>query len=278
MSFEESIIKVSFHMLQGIKLLISSFINVFYYLEFSSSLLGQVILLMTEINAAELNAYQLFSCLTIEQCSMLLDRHFVSTHPAEQVFLMEEEWEKTIFVLLSGLAKVRTYTADGIEVVMSVLGTNDLFGEMAALDDSPRSADVVALTPCRVLKLRSSPFETLLHKEVAFALTIAKLEASRLRDLNLRFALHTSDATSRILNSLAYLARKSSINNDSLAFIPPLAQKELGVLSGSSRETTSRVINKLKNREILEDNKGSLRITSLEPLIKRSLIPVDNYK
>ena len=229
---------------------------------------------MTQISAEELNAHQLFSCLEIEQCSILLDRHFVSKHTTEQIFMMEEDWEKTIFVLLSGLAKVRTFTSDGVEVVLSLIGINDLFGEMAALDVVPRSADVVALTPGSVLKLRALPFETLLCKDPAFALTIAKLEASRLRDLNLRFALQTSDATTRVLNSIAYLARKSSNNNDSLAIIPPLAQSEIGVLAGLSRETTSRVINKLRKRELLDDINGSLRITSIEPLRKRGLIAI----
>jgi len=229
---------------------------------------------MTKISAEELNAHKLFSCLEIEQCSILLDRHFVSTHNTEQTFLMEEDWEKTIFVLLSGLAKVRTFTSDGVEVVLSLIGTNDLFGEMAALDVVPRSADVVALTPGRVLKLRAVPFETLLCKNPSFALTIAKLEASRLRDLNQRFALQTSDATTRVLNSIAYLARKSSNKNDSLAIIPPLAQSEIGVLAGLSRETTSRVINKLRKRELLDDINGSLRITSIEPLRKRGLITI----
>ena len=56
---------------------------------------------------------------------------------------------------LSGIAKVRTYTADGEEVVMSLLGEGEVFGEMAALDGAPRSADVVALTPVRCLLLEA---------------------------------------------------------------------------------------------------------------------------
>jgi len=157
--------------------------------------------------------------------------------------------------------------------VMSVLGAGDVFGEMAVLDAAPRSADVVALTPVRLLKLRAAPFVALLGKEVGFALALAQLEASRLRDLNQRFAIQTSDATTRLLNALAYLARKSSVADDSKGEIPSLAQKELGLMAGLSRETASRILSKLRSRGVLEEVDGCLRLLDLQPLIKRGLLP-----
>lgn len=172
------------------------------------------------------------------------------------------------------MAKVRSYTADGDEVVMSVLGEGDLFGEMAVLDAAPRSADVVALTPVKLLKMRASPFVTLLRKEVGFAIALAQLEASRLRDLNQRFAIQTSDATTRLLNALAYLARKSSSADDPKVAIPSLAQRELGLMAGLSRETASRTLSKLRSRGTLEEVEGCLRLVDLQPLVKRGLLPL----
>ena len=151
----------------------------------------------------------LFSDLAIEQLEQLLDRHRETTHQAEQLIVMEQDWGESLFLLRSGLAKVRTYTADGDEVVMSLLGSGDVFGEMAALDGAVRSADVVALTPLHLVKLRAAPFASLLQREAGFALALARLEASRLRDLNQRFALQSADATTRLLDTLAYLARKT---------------------------------------------------------------------
>ena len=145
----------------------------------------------------DLKALALFESLGDEQLDQLLDRHRESTHQADQVIVMEQDWGESLFLLCDGLAKVRTYTADGDEVVMSLLGAGDVFGEMAALDGEARSADVVALVPLRLIKLRVTPFATLLEKQASFALALAKLEASRLRDLNRRFALQTADATTR---------------------------------------------------------------------------------
>ncbi|HGY5536602.1 MAG: Crp/Fnr family transcriptional regulator [Prochlorococcus sp.] len=228
---------------------------------------------MTVFSAEQLQALQLFSAIKLDYCVQLLDRHLEASYGAEQVFVMEQDWGETVFLLCSGMAKVRTYTADGDEVVMSVLGAGDVFGEMAVLDAAPRSADVVALTPVRLLKLRAAPFVALLGKEVGFALALAQLEASRLRDLNQRFAIQTSDATTRLLNALAYLARKSSVADDSKGEIPSLAQKELGLMAGLSRETASRILSKLRSRGVLEEVDGCLRLLDLQPLIKRGLLP-----
>ena len=174
----------------------------------------------------------LFSELEESHLDLLLDRHRETGYQAEQVIVMEQDWGESIFLLHRGLAKVRTYTADGDEVVMSLLGAGDVFGEMVALDGSVRSADVVALTPLQLVKLRVPPFKSLLQENTVFALALARLQVSRLRDLNRRFALQTGDATTRLLDALAYLARKSSVSNDPQALIPALPQRELALLAG----------------------------------------------
>ena len=220
----------------------------------------------------DLKSIDLFKSLNEEQVDQILDRHRESSHQADQVIVMEQDWGESLFLLCDGLAKVRSYTADGDEVVMSLLGVGDVFGEMAALDGGMRSADVVALTPLRLVKLRVPPFTALLEREALFALSLARLEASRLRDLNRRFALQTADATTRLLDSLAYLARKSSVQNDPEASIPPLAQLEIALIAGLARETASRTLSKLRNRGTVMEDNGRLRLADLKPLEKRGLL------
>ena len=214
----------------------------------------------------------LFACLTVEQLTLLLDRHRVISHQLDQVIVMEQDWGESLFLIRDGLAKVRTYTADGDEVVMSLLGPGDLFGEMAALDGASRSADVVALTPLHLIKMRLAPFASLLGQLAPFALALARLEASRLRDLNQRFALQSADATTRLLDALAYLARKSSGGEDLQTELLPLAQREIALLAGLARETASRTLSKLRSRETITEQNGRLRLADLKPLLKRGLI------
>lgn len=229
---------------------------------------------MPSLSVSSLSEMQLFKSLGEEQLVQLLDRHRESSHQTDQLIVMEQDWGESLFLLRSGLAKVRSYTADGDEVVMSVLGEGDVFGEMAALDGASRSADVVALTSLRLVKLRAAPFSALLEKQPGFALALARLEASRLRDLNQRFALQSADATTRLLDALAYLARKSSTASDPQASIPVLAQREIALIAGLARETASRTLSKLRTRgtvALAED--GSLAIADLDPLVRRGLLP-----
>ena len=60
----------------------------------------------------------LFQDLETAQLDQLLDRHRQTTHQVEQLIVMEQDWGESVFLLRSGLAKVRTYTADGDEVVI----------------------------------------------------------------------------------------------------------------------------------------------------------------
>jgi CRP-like cAMP-binding protein len=227
---------------------------------------------MSALTPEDLGAMPLFADLAEEQQTVLLDRHRETSHQADQVIVMEQDWGESLFLIRTGLAKVRTYTADGDEVIMSLLGPGDVFGEMAALDGASRSADVVALTSLSLIKMRSAPFAALLGQQAAFALALARLEAGRLRDLNQRFALQSADATTRLLDALAYLARKSSVGQDPQAEIPPLAQREIALLAGLSRETASRTLSKLRNRGTVAEANGRLYLADLKPLEKRGLI------
>ena len=233
---------------------------------------------MAGMTPEQLQAFPLYASLNLDQCAQLLDRHIETSHAAEQVIVMEQDWGESLFLLRSGMAKVRTYTTDGDEVVMALLGPGDTFGEMAALDGASRSADVVALTPLTVLKMRAAAFSALLHQQASFALALARLESSRLRDMNRRLSLQRADAAIRLLDALAYLARCSSPQHDPQAPIPALAQREMGVLAGLARETASRTLSKLRRRGTVDDRDGLLRIVDLQPLIKRGLITPPEQK
>ena len=65
----------------------------------------------------DLKSIDLFKSLNEEQVDQILDRHRESSHQADQVIVMEQDWGESLFLFCDGLAKVRSYTADGDEVV-----------------------------------------------------------------------------------------------------------------------------------------------------------------
>jgi len=62
-------------------------------------------------------------------------------HPANQVLLLENDWGSSVYFILDGWVKIRTYNLDGKEITLNILGRGELFGEMAPLDEVPRSTE-----------------------------------------------------------------------------------------------------------------------------------------
>ena len=61
------------------------------------------------------------------------------------------------------------------------LGPGGVFGEIALIDNGPRSADVVALTDCRVVPVDEDWFKFLVQQTPFFSLQIMRVMADRLR-------------------------------------------------------------------------------------------------
>lgn len=220
----------------------------------------------------QLQSFELFRNLEPADLDKILERHFCISISEDQVLVQESDWGETLFLILDGIAKARCFSPDGEEVVLSLLGAEDVFGEMALLDEEPRSADVIALTPLSYVKLSGSCFRRLMLSRGALAIGIARLQARRLRAMNRRFAVHAADATTRLLNALIELASCSGKHGDPMSMMPLLAQKELAAIAGLSRETTSRTLSKLKEKGLLEINESSMRLLSREQLERRCLL------
>ena len=227
---------------------------------------------MTMLQSDELTEIPIFSALTSEERSEICSKHMLAKHAPGQSFLLENDWGNNLFLMLSGVAKVRTFADEGEELVLCLLGKHEIFGEMALLDGGGRSADVVSLTDSILVKFPGLPVVRALQSNNDFALAMARLEAKRLRDLNKRFVLQSSDATTRLLASLAYVASKFSQECSPLAEIPGLAQREVAAIAGLARETASRTFSKLRQRNIIESSGSGMRIISIEALQKRGLI------
>ncbi|MEB3156073.1 MAG: Crp/Fnr family transcriptional regulator [Cyanobacteriota bacterium] len=226
------------------------------------------------IQPDELNQVPLFAGLDDEQRRMIIEHHRLLNLDKDQHVILEQEESQGLFVLRSGLLKVRCMDFNGEESVLALLGPGEVCGEMASLSPmGVRSADVITLTPCSLLLLRATPFITLLREDSRLALALARLQAQRLCELHHRFRLLSADASTRMLATLADLAKKTGPGATAATPIPPLPHRELATLSGLARETASRILSHLrKNGVLIETSDGGLQISDLQPLRRRGLI------
>lgn len=182
------------------------------------------------------------------------------SHPANQVILLENDWGSSVYFILNGWVKIRTYNLDGKEVTLNILGKGELFGEMAPLDEVPRSTDVITLAPTVIGNMPAQDFVNLLHTEPQSGIRLAQLMARRLRQVNRRLRLRESDSTSRVADILLFLADGQGKKVSTGTEIPNLPHRELSSLSGLARETVTRVLSKLEKKGLILRDRDILTI------------------
>lgn len=182
------------------------------------------------------------------------------SHPANQVILLENDWGSSVYFILNGWVKIRTYNLEGKEVTLNILGKGELFGEMAPLDEVPRSTDVITLAPTTIGNMPAQDFVQLLNAEPQAGIRLSKLMARRLRQVNRRLRLRESDSTSRVADILLFLADGQGKRTETGTEIPNLPHRELSSLSGLARETVTRVLSKLEKKGLIVRDRETLCI------------------
>jgi CRP/FNR family transcriptional regulator, cyclic AMP receptor protein len=195
--------------------------------------------------------------------------HLVTrTHPANQVILLENDWGGSVYFIMDGWVKIRTYNLDGKEVTLNIIGRGELFGEMTALDEVPRSTDVITLAPTTIASIPAQDFVTLLETEPLAGIKLAQLMARRLRQVNRRLRLRESDSQSRVADTLLFLAEGQGKQGNTGTEIPNLPHRELSSLSGLARETVTRVLTKLEKKGLIVRDHDRIHIPDWSALEK----------
>jgi CRP/FNR family transcriptional regulator, cyclic AMP receptor protein len=160
----------------------------------------------------------------------------------------------SLFVIASGKVKVVLYGESGREVILSVLKEGDFFGEMALLDNQPRSANVRAMEPCKALMLSREPFHAVLRSGPHVAIPILAEMSRRLRRADDAIGnLALLDVYGRVARFLLDLAKTGGNQTEGGSEIKDRpTQQHIAAMVGTSRETVSRALNEFQRRGLIE--------------------------
>ena len=102
----------------------------------------------------------------------------------DETIIERGQTNQDVYFLLAGRAHVLNFSSSGRAVAFASLGPGQYFGELAAIDGRPRSANVVAATPCRAASLSAREFRLLVasYPDIAFALLKGLAEVVRSGD------------------------------------------------------------------------------------------------
>ena len=211
-----------------------------------------------KINPAVLKSVPLFAAFTDQQIKTLLS-YVQHRSYARNVYVMQAGDETdSIYVLLSGKAKVLINDEQGHEVILGYMGAQDFFGEMGILDDQPRSASVYTLEACEMLRLSKDGFMSCLKENTEVAMLVIRNLVRSLRAADRKIeSLALVDVSGRVARILLDIAEE--IDGRLVVQRTP-AKQDIARQIGASREMVSRVVKDLEQRGLLRAERRSMVI------------------
>ena len=191
--------------------------------------------------------FPLFNAASPETLDWLLSITVEHEYPAERAVLMEDAWGNAVYFVESGWVKVRRHVGDDF-VTLAILGRGDFFGEMAILDESPRSTDVVALSPVKLLSISAQRFIQTLFKDSQLHHRMLQLMVRRLRQTNFRFQLRHQPPAIKLANTLVALGENYGTPSEYGTEIFNIPLKDLAEVSDITVDETAKIMEKLNSK------------------------------
>lgn len=210
---------------------------------------------------------ELFSHLTAEQLEQLALQARELSFRKHAVIMNEGDPGESMYIVKGGTVKVFVSDEDGHELVLYEQGPGAAIGDIALLDNEPRSASVMALEACTVLSIGKQAFLDCLMQSPETAINIIRSLTARLRDAtegSRRLAL--DNVYRRLADKLHELAGiDPAVGVDTESAQPPhlpkkYSHQELGNMIGASREMVGKIMAELVKGEYVEVRDGRLHL------------------
>lgn len=181
---------------------------------------------------------------------------------SEEVLFLKGDPADALYAVRRGQIRIATGTNAGRRLTLNLLGSGDVFGEVALLDGRPRTADAVATEPTELFMVRRRDFIDLLAHQPNVAVGIIELLCQRIRWMSDRME------ESVLLPLHARLARRLIALGEDYGAEIQVSQEELAIFIGSTRESVNRQLQEWKRKGLVEIGRGRIRLLNragLEP-------------
>ena len=159
-----------------------------------------------------LNNIPIFKDLDAEELEAVSESCTPRNYPKNSMIILEEEFGDIVFIIITGTVKITRVNDEGKEVILSLLGPGEIFGEMAILDGEARSANALAQENCELIAIQRNEFLRLLRRNFKISFALMGELAKRLRKSDQQIeALSLSDAEHRIGVSILNLAEDMGV-------------------------------------------------------------------
>lgn len=209
----------------------------------------------------------LFKDLTDEERAKVEQRcNWHDYAPHEQIIDFQDD-SQDVYFITRGVARVVNYSISGREIAFDDLQEGSVFGEFAAVDGEPRSANVIAIVPTTVGMMHPTTFLEVLKEHPAVSLTLmrrltqmVRLSVERIMDLS------TLGANNRVYAELLRIAKPEPDSPRTARIEPIPIHADLASRVSTTRETVARVLSDLSRKGLAKRTGNVLILTNTDRL------------
>ena len=198
----------------------------------------------------------LFSALADQQLEVLARMAVTKNYAKDETILHEDDvTNQSFFIIAKGQVKVFITGIEGREAILALLNEGEFFGEMSLLDGDPRSASVKAVEPSELVSISRNDFIDELKKFPELAMSLLVEMSKRLRKANKQISsLALMTVYGRVAATILQIMEEQGIRTKMKdgSFVVAIhnrpSQQQLADMSGTTRETVSRVLGHLQKK------------------------------
>ena len=186
----------------------------------------------------------------------------------EQVLFTRGDAAESVYAIVSGRVRVISTSEEGKEVVLRMLRTGDVFGELGLLHGGHRTATVVAAEPCELMSIGRREFLALLESDARFSVRLLGVLAERIGELTDQlsdFVFHGLPV--RLAKRLIELAETDGRETDEgVRIATKLSQQDLANLVGTSRESVNKQLRAWEEDRWIRVDRGEIILLQRDAL------------
>ena len=196
----------------------------------------------------------------------------VRDYPKDTMIFSEAQSGSDMFIIQSGEVTI-SKVVDGNEVILTVLQKGDMFGEMALIENKPRSASAIAHSNCRLMVVNRTNFNQMVSTQPQLIARLTTTLAERLWSMYRQLDNATlKDPVAKMIDmlSLQFEKQKLIFSTTRMSQQTELTPKDLANMCGIPQEAQSRAIYGIQNQENVKIVNGKIFVKDLQELMKEA--------
>ena len=198
--------------------------------------------------------------------SDFLESQTIRTYEQGETIVGQGEQVKGLYIIAHGSVEITSFNAEGQSVLIQLSRQGDVFGETESIAELQAAANCVAATQAVILFCPRERLHDMLQNRTFLRNVFADFYSRLTRDNGNKFVDQFYPVEQRLCD---YLYRLSADR-------PEISktQADLAGLLGCARQTLNRELGRLRDKEILEMEKGKIRILDREALYAQATAPI----